>query len=863
MTPCTPNVNKAGNLDEADSDALLQQMANRAKLRSGNGKSIQDNLRDIAGEIKAQQDFMKKVYQRNNLLDIQQKQNIKSLARRFPTLGEGLRALLVGSNKLRQGGRLSVDYQAKFNNGKYFNKFISRLESDGVLADFKRADPEWVQDVYREMGAMEPGQPTKAVTKNQSAFKTARALDDLYAEMIARQNRAGGFITRLPGYIIRQTHDMAAIRSVGSLGNNSASKSESYHNWSDFVKPLLDYEKTFLGADPDKTLRLIHEGLYTGKHGPAHEETDTGYLGKFSDLAGKISKERILHFKDADAAYKYNQVFGIKNFREAVISDIHSRSRQMALLENLGPHFERNFEEVVNELKEEARTDEHPEDHMASLDNWKLKADFNEVTGKNEFSADPRLTKFTNFLKINAQLSKMGAVVLSKVVDAGAITSEMAHNGLSSLEALGRGLRYMIKTSPDERAFARQLGVGMEALLGNALSRFQEHSSVYGWTHEAQKKFYSMSLLPRWNDALRSSVAVSLANNLGEHSHLPMAQPGASLVPEGGRSYWTQFGKREEVLPQQLSNILSQYDITPSRWDYLRNTAYDHEGSKFITPNMEHDEAALGKIVEEEGLTPSQANIERLKDKLETALGTYFADRADIAVPTPGAKERKFATFGTQAGTPLGETLRMIMMFKSFPITIMSKILGRDVYGNGADTVKQWLLNDTRGKFHMAMTIAMMTAAGYVSQLLHDATKGKEPMPLITDGKIDWENIQKIMVRGGSLGLFGETTMGEFSGQYRSYLEYAAGPTIGQVDNLFNIKQGLQAGKDQKWPATKLLLDNTPFANLFYLRPVLDYFILWNLQAMMSPGSLERSESRTETQNHQKFFIKPSEAMKH
>jgi hypothetical protein len=118
------------------------------------------------------------------------------------------------------------------------------------------------------------------------------------------------------------------------------------------------------------------------------------------------------------------------------------------------------------------------------------------------------------------------------------------------------------------------------------------------------------------------------------------------------------------------------------------------------------------------------------------------------------------------------------------------------------------------------------------------------------------------MVRGGSLGLFGETTMGEFSGQYRSYLEYLAGPTFSQLDNIFNMKGAAEEGKSIKWQSTKLLLDNTPFANLFYLRPVLDYFILWNLQAMMSPGSLERSESRTETQNHQKFFMKPSEHVK-
>jgi hypothetical protein len=115
------------------------------------------------------------------------------------------------------------------------------------------------------------------------------------------------------------------------------------------------------------------------------------------------------------------------------------------------------------------------------------------------------------------------------------------------------------------------------------------------------------------------------------------------------------------------------------------------------------------------------------------------------------------------------------------------------------------------------------------------------------------------MVRGGSLGLVGEATMGEFSGQYRSYADYILGPTFGQVDNIFNMKNSLERGGNAAWPATKMLLDNAPFANLFYIRPVLNYIYLWQLQAMMSPGSLERSESRTETQNHQQFFVRPSD----
>lgn len=839
-SPCNPSVANAGDLPERDAEALLQQLSNRAKIRSGEtGQSIQDALRDIAGEIKMSEDTKKKIYERNNLLNSQAKKSMKDIARRFPLLGEGLRAFLVGSNKVRAGGRKSVDYMSKAIHGTYFSKLVSSMEDAGVLRDFKKSTPEFVQDVYREMGAMTPGQPAKMATKNEAAFKTAQVIDATYQEMIARQNRAGGFIRRMPGYILRQTHDVAAIRSVGSIGNNPQSMHESFKNWSDFVKPLLDYERTFQGMDPDKMLKNIHEALYTGKHGPAHEEADTGYGGKFSDLGAKISKERVLHFSGPDEAYKYNQAFGIKNFREAILSDVHSRARQIALMENMGPHFERNFEEVVGELQEEARQHDNSAKHIDSLTkDWRLKADFNELTGKNEWSANPTLSKYAGFLKVNAQLSKMGAVVLSSVTDLASTSREMAYQGMSSMQAVGGGIARMVKSSPDQVRMARACGVGMESLIGNALSRFQEHSTVYGWTHTAQKFFYDLSLLPRWNDSVKGAVATTMANHLGENSHLPYEQ-----------------------LPGEIKNVLTQYDLSGSRWDALRDTAYDHSGSKFITPDQLDKIPAevIGKIVEESGRKPTDTNIQRMRDNLQTSLTTYFMDRADIAVPTPGAAERKYATLNTQAGTPIGEAVRLMMMFKSFPITTMRKVIGRDVYGGGSDSLKQWLLNDHRGKFNMAMTVAMMTAAGYVAQSLHDLTHGKTPRDLVTDGHVNWDTVRNSAVQGGSLGLAGDMLMGDFDHNYRSYLQYAAGPVLGQLDDIFAMKHDAQGGKSVAWPATKLLLNNAPFANLFYIRPIMDYFILWHIQEMMSPGSLERMESRAETSNHQQYLVKPSD----
>jgi hypothetical protein len=841
-SPCNDNVMGNSDLNKNEAEQLLQRLQNKATLRAQKtGQPMADALRDIAGEMVAEEKIMASINKRNALLFVQAKRNVKAYVGRFGTMGEGVRALLEGSNKVITGARRSIDYQSKSIHGKYFGRLVADLEEAGVIREFKKSDPEFVKQVYQEMGAMHPGEPAKSVSGNDKAFKVAQAVDDLTAEMVARQNRAGAFIRRLPGYIIRQTHDQMAIRKLGDLGNNQLSKEQSFQKWSTFIRPLLDEEKSFEGADPMKTLRNIHEGLYSGVHGAPRDEENIMGIGTGGSLANKVSRQRLLHFKDSDSAFTYNQAFGQRQFKEAVLQDIHTRARSIALMENLGPSPDSSFQQIIRELQEEARTRDDADKQVDSLRSWRIKAAYDEVTGRNAISANPSFSNLIGTGKTILQLAKMGSVTLSSLADKAFIQSELAHQGISNLEILGKQLTGMAKRSGDELRMLRMMGVAMDGLIGNSLSRYTAHSQISGWAHAAQKRFFDLNGLNLWTDANKASVAELMSHHLGDNSHLPF-----------------------EELPQDLRKMLSLYDIKPSSWDALRSTVFTHNDAKFITPDKvsEIPPEAIQKIVEEDGRTASAANIQRMRDQLETSLRTYITDRVDIAVPTPGAGERKFATWGTQAGTPLGEAVRLMMLFKSFPTTIMRKVVGRTIYGNGAMSVKQWLLNDHRGKFNLAMLMAMGTVAGYVSGVARDALKGKSPKPLVNeDGSINTATLNDAALRGGSLGILGDVLMSNYDHDTHSFLESAAGPVLGQLNTIMDMKSRVQNGQSIAGPAGKLLTDNTPFINLFYIRPVLDYFILWNLQEMMTPGSLRNQERFAKEKYGQDYFVQPSETV--
>lgn len=837
-TPCAKKVAAENNMTEAQSDQLLLRLKNLAKIRAElNKSSIDVALREIAGEIRAEESTMERVRQRNMLLSIRAKRNVKQFIGRFKTMGEGLLAFLEGSNKVIQGARLSVDYQAKAVHGQYFGRLIADLENEGLLHDFNKG--ELTQDIYREMGAMGPGKTPQSVTGNEKAFKIAKIVDDLTKEMVSRQNKAGAFIREIPGYVIRQTHDQEAIRALGS-GGGKESKQQSFQSWYDFTLPLLDLGRTFKGADPLKVMRLVHEALYTGIHGPARDEANTMGVTILGAMADKVSQPRLLHFKDADSAFKYNQAFGKRDFKEALMADIHQRARSIALMENLGPNPELTLEHLIRELQEEARLRDDAGEQVDSLRDWRIKAAFNEITGANEVPSNPTLNRFMSTTKVIIQMAKMGGVTLSSLADKVFLHSELAYQGLGNLEIMAKQVTGMLPRGPEQKRMLRLMGVAMDGLIGNSLARYSAHSTTSGWAHQAQKWFFDLNLLNAWTDANKATAGELMSAHLGEHASMK----------------W-------EELPDELRRVLTLYDLSRSKWDALRSTVYTPEGKEgsFITPDQVSliPDEVMWKLADEAGLNASHLpNRERMRQGLETALRTYFSDRIDMAVPTPGAQQRRWTTMDTQAGTPLGEAVRMLMLFKSFPITILGKVVNRHIYGNGAMSMKQWLLQDHRGKFNLAMLMAMGTVAGYLSGAIRDALKGRAPKPLITDGKVNRDTLNDAAIRGGTLGILGDVLMSDYDRSYKSFLGSMAGPVMGQLDSVAAMKSSAMRGDNISGPAGKLLLDNSPFINLFYVRPILDYFIIWNMEEMLNPGTLRRRESAVEDRGQQ-FWMKPSE----
>jgi polyhydroxyalkanoate synthesis regulator phasin len=843
LQTCIDTVVKAAgdSISEAQAKTLVQQMMDQVEgAKKQDFANVEEHIRDIGRKIVEKDVLLTAIQKRNAFLTVKAERRIKDYVKKFGTTGEGLRAFMNGSSKLVSEGRNSVYYQEVALRNKSVGQLMEGLERTGTMEDFKTGALD--KQVFQEMWELnrEAGQGKPGVSGSPKAQAIAKIINDINLEMIARENRAGAYIRPLEGYVIRQTHDADVIRRAGGLGMGAGSKEASFKAWSEFILPLLD-EKTFEGVDDRIAfLRGAHEGIITGVHDRAHSgkvDVNSEFQGTGA-LARRVSAERVLHFRDADSSFLYNQTFGVKDLKESVLRGMQLRSKSIALMENFGPNPDMTFQRIVKDLRKEAAKSTDDQRALGSLDDWKIEASFRELTGQNDRPSSPSMAKMMASVRAVTNMSKLGGATITSIADKAFFQSEMSFQGMRTLDTLTKQLTLVTEGRPEgeKKQMLNLMGAAVDGFIGNVVQRFSAHDNKAGLLFKMQQKFFNLNGMNWWNDIHKGAAAEMMSAHLAEHSSM-------------------DFGS----LPKELSNTLKLYGLEGDIWDFVRQHGVKEvNGRDYLTPDALYsvDNLAIDKLLKARDINSSSTNRARMRDDIDTKLRTYFADRVDTAVPTPGNEEKVYAHWNTQAGTPLGEAVRTVMLFKSMPITVFKKVVSREIYGRGSETMMNWLQNDRQGNFRMMQLIAMTALGGYVSGAIKDTIRGRTPKDPSTP-----KTILDALQRGGGLGIYGDFLFSEYDRSYRSFLATAVGPVAGQLDVAADILSKLKQGENVSRETGKLALSNTPFINLFYIRPVLDYLFLWNLQEMSDPGSLRQMERRVEEKNNQGFFVTPSEVV--
>lgn len=851
MTACIDLVRREiSDLSEKELDDVLGQMRERqARLMAGGidpsiasaqaGREIADTLKAAAAIERRNAAINLKV--RTEALDY-----IQTTWNDDPA--EGIFALLYGSPKARFGSRASANAAQDANFRKYTAGVAGELEAAGLFDVLRRGEMD--RDVARAMWSI--GDEAALKRLPEQAVAIAKTLQKWQEVARLDGNRVGAWTGKLDNYVVRQSHHPDRLAKAGEAA------------WKAKIQPRLDLAKMFPDGVPKDLDDWFHEtflNLTTGVRPKGTADFTAERMSAFKgpgNLAKRLSQERVFQFRSADDWFDYNAEFGFGNLREAYVQGLHRAAESNGLMQVLGTNPEYNLDAVVAAIRSKlSRTDPQALRRFDAKTRrgTRIENALKEVSGETRRVATKWLANVGAGLRVWNTLTGLGGAVVSAMTDVAIRASALRYQGHSYLGEIGRGVIAPLKRivgavgDSERKATLAAVGYFNEMAMGNLAARFSPDESIPGRLQRATHTFFKWNLLGGWTDEMRRVSLESMGRFFGEAS-----------------------GEKFAGLSERTRRTLERFRIGESEWNVIRKGILEESGGeKFLTPQAvrELDAGAFRPLVVDriralkaeavksgkvEGLDRRiQRVLEDIREEMANRVQQLYADEVNSAVISPDARTLAFVRQGQQAGTPMGEALRLFWQFKTFGIAVMQRAFLRELYGYGKGAGGRLGMSEMQG---LAMLMVGATAFGYAAMSAKDMIKGRSPRPV--DDHKTW---QAAMAQGGGMGIYGDFMFGQANRFGGGFLDTLGGPSVGKFTDAFKLWNDFKEGDDVAAKAVKFGINNTPYMNLFYTRMALDYLFLYQLQEEMNPGYLRRMERKVEQDTGSEWWLRPSETV--
>jgi hypothetical protein len=839
MKACLDDVVRAGSrlghkMDRYDAEQILGAVKSRLDLKKTRAaaESAEARATQAAGETSEESTIIALVKRRNKYIDLVKRIDRDAGYEAAPAGGGkagyhiGLEAKLIGSDRAFRGAGDSVEATHKGLLKEQVIALTLDLENANLYETVRSGRIDRLLAREMEQLNMKAGEGKPGITGSAEALQAARIINSYQKLALDRANQAGAWISQYEGYVARTAHDGDRLRRA------------TYPVWRDFVMQKLDLEKTFGGiADQEKFLEDAYHALVTGQHFTLEGMKgfkDPAFTGASGNVAKQMGQSRQLHWKNADAWMDYQEMFGGKTLMENVLQSLNATSRNTALMQKFGTAPRAEFEADIDRLIQRHRNDD-PEGttKLANSKQWLSKV-FDELDGTAAKPVYSLAARFFQGVRTWISMSKLGGVLFSSFADLGNRAAVLNVNGIGFLEAYADGIAAIARNRGAKGSETRQIfdliRAGADGMVRDLSGRFTGIDTVPGTMSKIANYYFKATGLDYWTNALRGNAEVMLARHLGQNKALEFAK-----------------------LPADLQRQLPRWNVGEAEWNALRTLEWRQaDGKIYLTPDIAmrlSDDQVDALLRAQPSRQGQQFQIDaRARDEYREALAlnlhSYNADLGTAAVLEPGAWERAFLRQGTQAGTVLGEALRLFAQFKAFPVAMVTKIWPRLIHGK-------------EGMGRVGATIHMMAASlvfGYLGMSAKDIVKGREPR-----SPTDPKTYAAAFLQGGAAGIYGDYLFGEFSRFGKSASASIMGPVLGGgVEDALDLWHRVTRRDDVAAKAIQVATSYTPFLNLFYVKPALDYLVLYQIQEALNPGWLHRMERRVEKENSQKFWLRPS-----
>lgn len=670
-------------------------------------------------------------------------------------------------------------------------------------------DEKGVRDLVFEIRGQDTG--------NIKAKKGAKAWADVTELLRRRFNDAGGDIGYLENWGIPQHHSMEKVGRA------------TREQWVSDVIGKLD-RKYYIKEDG----QLMSDAEVTAFLGEAYNTIATGGLNKLSDSGMRLSGARAnrgnasrqIHFKDADSYLEYQRQYGDRSLWEVMVGHLEGISKDIALVETYGPNPDHVFRAILDEVTAETATVNPQRTGQVKRMANSTENLYNFISGKTQPIANHHIAQWSDNIRNWLVASRLGSALLASFSDLGTMYLSAKVTNLPMNQLFRNQLEAMDPTNRTELARARRAGLAMESLLGS-VNRWAMDNMGPSKARWAATAVMRASGLTAWSDAHKRAYGVTMMGSLGE-----VVSRSPDLRSLDGGDF--RILKSKGITEQDFSvwKLADQED-----WGKGNNT--------MLTPE------SIMRIPDDE--VKHLGAPERVKFEAMRKLLGAVAEEVDMAVITPGAREKMITGGGLQRGTWKGELVRSVFLFKSFPISVVmrhwSRAMGMPSAGGRAAYI---------GAF-----IASTTILGALSQQLNDMASGRNPREMTgEDAPKFWLGA---LLKGGGLGLYGDFLLSDHTRYGGGALASMLGPVAGLVDDVVKLGQGIPLNAVEGKPEqtggdlVKLGKGLIPGANLWYAKAALDHMIFNQLQEYFSPGYLRKVEQRSKKNFNQTYWWRPQD----
>ena len=627
-------------------------------------------------------------------------------------------------------------------------------------------------------------------TGNVPAREMAEAWRIVSDELRKRANAAGMRIPKRADWGMPQSHDMMSVRKVTEA------------EWKDFIRDRLDPakmidEKTGLPMN-DETLELALSEVYTTiVEGGLNKVSTPKFSAGGTSLANRRIDHRFLVFKDPDAWLEYQQKFGEPDPFATMIRHVESMSRDIAMLEVLGP----NPNAMITALKTRAKKIAVNTDleNTLSGDLSKFDAMHDIFTGRANVADNQLVADIGAGTRNILNASLLGGAFLSALSDLGTQRMAAMMVGMPQTQLIGKIMREFQPFNIEERGrLAVRLGLGADNWIQTAYAQARMFDEVTGpeITRRISDTVMRVSGLSPWTQAGRQAFGIEFTGYLTEN-----------------------IGKRFDELDSGLQDVMRQHGIGADRWDIIRATPLYKDADSGLT---------ILRLLDVENRTDLAPGLAR---ELSTQAMSMVEMLTDMAVPVSTTRAKATLRGGVKPGSLIGEIAGSFAQFKNFPVTIFHEHIHRYMLMDSAANKTKYMMNFVIGT----------TVMGALALQLKDMAKGRDPRPM--DTPAFWT---AAMMQGGGLGIFGDFMFSQVNRMGSGLKGTIAGPSIGMLDDLRNLTFGnaveLGQGKDTNFGSESVtfLSKYTPGSSIWYLRAGLERQLFDRLQDWVDPDAAKK-----------------------